>query len=93
MTQSDPEITLKCPARGGPGEVVQLLVCVLNLKIYRKNVCLLFRDPFGSDQSRHVDDFGARNHDFIDLTWKIRILTTFKRKIIDFHVLCNPVVL
>ena len=26
--------------------------------------------PFGSDQSRHVDDFGAKNHNFDDFDGK-----------------------
>ena len=26
--------------------------------------------PFGSDQSRHVDDFGAKNHNFDDFDAK-----------------------
>ena len=26
----------------------------------------LLMGPFGSDQSRHVDDFGAKNHNFAD---------------------------
>ena len=28
--------------------------------------------PFGSDQSRHVDDFGAKNHNFDDFVPKKR---------------------
>ena len=45
---------------------VQLLVCVLNLKICRKDVCLLFMGPFGYDQSRHVDDFGTKKSNIDD---------------------------
>ena len=31
---------------------------------------LLFMDALGSDQSRHVDDFGAKNHNFDDFDAK-----------------------
>ena len=34
--------------------------------------------PFGSDQSRHVDDFGAKNHNFDDFDAKKSVIwTTF----------------
>ena len=32
----------------------------------RKNVLILLMGPFGSDQSHHVDDFGAKGHNFDD---------------------------
>ena len=35
---------------------------------------------FGSDQSRHVTDFGATNHNFDDFDAKSVIWTTFRRK-------------
>ena len=37
--------------------------------------------PFGSDQSRHVDDFGATNRNFDDFDAKKSVIwTTFRRK-------------
>ena len=32
----------------------------LTFKICRKNAYKLLKGPFGSDQSRHVDDFGVK---------------------------------
>ena len=32
----------------------------------RKNEYKLLMGPFGPDQSRHVDDFGAKKHNFDD---------------------------
>ena len=34
------------------------------------NVFSLLMGPFGSDQSRHVDDFGAKKHNFDDFDAK-----------------------
>ena len=42
----------------------------LTFKICRRNVFNLLMGPFGSDQSRHVDDFGAKKHNFDDLDAK-----------------------
>ena len=36
-------------------------------KICRENEYKLLMGRFGSDQSRHVDAFGAKNHNFDDL--------------------------
>ena len=38
----------------------------LTFKICRRNEYKLLMGPFGSDQSRHVDDFGAKKHNFDD---------------------------
>ena len=42
----------------------------LTFKICRRNEYKLLMGPFGSDQSRHVDDFGAKNHNFDDFDAK-----------------------
>ena len=39
-------------------------------KILRKNNCNLLMGPVGSDQSRHVDGFGAKKHHFDDFVAK-----------------------
>ena len=36
----------------------------------RKNEYKLLMAPFGADQSRHVDNFGAKNHNFDDFNDK-----------------------
>ena len=41
-----------------------------HLQILRKTKYKLLMGPFGSDQSRHVDDFGVKNHNFIDFVAK-----------------------
>ena len=38
----------------------------LTFKISRRNEYNLLMGPFGPDQSRHVDDFGAKNHNVDD---------------------------
>ena len=38
----------------------------LTFKICRRNEYKLLMGPFGSDQSRHVDDFGAKKRNFDD---------------------------
>ena len=42
----------------------------LTFKVCRRNEYKLLMGPFGSDQSRHVDDFGAKNHNFDDFDAK-----------------------
>ena len=39
----------------------------LTFKICRRNEYKLLMGPFGSDQSRHVDDFGAKKSNLDDL--------------------------
>ena len=39
-------------------------------KICCRNEYKLLMGPFGSDQSRHVNDFGAKNHNFDDFDGK-----------------------
>ena len=63
------------PRMSGPATHPQLR----SLKC-RKYVFNLLMAPFGSDQSRHVDDFGAKNHNFDDFDAKKRVIwTTFRR--------------
>ena len=50
---------------------VGVLRPVLASKKRRRNVYFLFMDPFGSDQSRHVDDFGAKARHVDDILAKI----------------------
>ena len=38
----------------------------LTFTICHKNECNLLMGPFGSDQSRHVDAFGAKKHSIDD---------------------------
>ena len=50
----------------------------LDLKILCENVFNLLMGPFGSDQSHHVDDFDAKQHNFDDsAAKKVVMLTTF----------------
>ena len=42
----------------------------VTFKICRRNEYNLLMGPFGSDQSRHVDDFGVKNHNFDDFDAK-----------------------
>ena len=41
-------------------------MALLTPKKRRKNMFILLMGPFGSDQSRHVDDFGAKKRNFDD---------------------------
>ena len=41
-----------------------------SFKTLRKNEYKLLMGRFGSDQSRHVDDFGAKKHNFDDFDIK-----------------------
>ena len=52
----------------------------LTFKICRKNVFNLLMGPFGSDQSRHVDDFGAKKKELTILKPKKRHLDDFSMK-------------
>ena len=52
----------------------------LTSKICRRNVFNLLMGPFGSDQSRHVDDLGAKKHNFEDFHAKKRHLDDFSMK-------------
>ena len=47
----------------------------LTFKICRRNEYKLLMGPFGSDQSRHVDDFGAKK---ISLTILLRKVVTVR---------------
>ena len=62
------------PLPDGPARILVrtlgVLRPVLASKKRRRNVYFLFMDPFGSDQSRHADDFGAKEHNFDDLDAK-----------------------
>ena len=44
----------------------------LTLKICHRNEYYLLMGPFGSDQRRHVDDFGAKDNHFHDFDDKKR---------------------
>ena len=49
-----------------------------------KNEYILFMGPFGSDQSRHVDHFGAKKrnfHDFVPKKWSFGLLVGEKSTI------------
>ena len=66
------------PLPTGPGRSVANFpggsVASLTFKICRKNENKLLLGPFGSDQSRHVDDFGAKKHNFDDFAANTRRL-------------------
>ena len=61
-------------------------------KIHRENEYFLFMDPFGSDQSRHVDDFGAKARHVDDILAKNRLFDGLLMKIYELDALCYPVV-
>ena len=49
-------------------------------------------DSLGSDQSRHVDDFGAKTRHVDDTLAKNRLFDDLMMKNYDFDALCYPVV-
>ena len=53
--------------------------------MYRENDCFLFLGPVGSDQSRHVDDFGAK-------TRNVDYILSKKSSFYDFDARCYPIV-
>ena len=50
-------------------------------------------DPFGSDQGRHSDDFGAKTRHVDDTLAKNRLFDDLMMKNYDFDALCYPVFL
>ena len=56
ISQSDPNVTRLARLQTFFGAVA----APLTFKICRRNGYKLLMGPFGSDQSRHVDDFGAK---------------------------------
>ena len=69
--QGYPLPTLSMPVR--PAGLILysgLFVVPLTFKVLPKNEYNLFMDPLGFDQSRHVDDVGAKKHHFDDFATK-----------------------
>ena len=52
----------------------------LTFNICSRNEYNLLMGPLGSDQSRHVDDFGAKHHNFDDLDAKKNHVDDFSTK-------------
>ena len=66
-----PPPTPSLPVRPAPLQVgPRITMALLTPQKVLKYVFNLLMAPFGSDQSRHVDDFGAKSHNFDDFDAK-----------------------